>query len=127
MILLSDFLIPEGYQQGLNTLAGAAGGFDVYCLQILSPGELDPTREGTAPGAAPLIGDLRLTDVETGRGAEITITADLINQYKATVAAYIQNLKQFCAARSMSHMLVQSDTDVESLVLDHLRRRGLLR
>lgn len=126
MLVISDFLIPEGYEAGLRLLTG--GGYDTTCLQVLSPGELDPTREGArADGVPILIGDLQLIDVETGRIAEVTLTADLINKYKETVRAYIEKLRTFCAARDMGHILVQSDVDVEELVLEQLRQRGLLR
>jgi hypothetical protein len=147
VVLLSDLLIPPvgAFEPGLKLLASAAartsgGGMDVYVLQTLAPGELDPAREGetppagTAPGQpanaarpAPLLGDLRLNDVETGRSAEVTITPELLEKYRASVKAYIENIARWCAARALNHALVTSDTDVPTLVLDVLRRRGLLR
>ncbi len=145
MIVLSDFLVPEGYQDGLRLLAGgggtgggvggggggAGGGFDTYCLQVLSPGELDPATEGRAeeePGGGPVvIGDLKLTDVETSRTAEVTVTTALLKRYRATVAAYMDELKTFCTARGMSYAMIRSDAQVETLLLDYLRKRGLLR
>jgi hypothetical protein len=132
MLVLSDFLIPppEGYEEGLRFLAGGggAGGFDTYCLQVLSPGEIDPSKEGAREDGTPtLIGDVQLMDVETGRVANVTLTADLLKRYRASVAAYIEKLRAFCAARDMAHLLVQSDVDAEQFVLEHLRSRGLLR
>jgi hypothetical protein len=41
--------------------------------------------------------------------------------------AYCNRLHQFCAQRDMIHMTVKSDMAVDALVLDYLRRRGLLR
>jgi len=158
MLVISDFLIPEGYQDGLRFLSGGSAsvpGFDTYCIQILSPGELDPTLEGAAaprkksaraakatqtPGtsqgddgddanspAGELIGDVRLIDIETHRGAEVTITADVIRKYKASVKAYIDELRTFCAARGMNLVDVRSDMDLETLLLEYLRKRGLVR
>jgi hypothetical protein len=138
VVLLSDFLIPEGYREGLRFLAspgGAGGGgswsgaaFDTYCLQVLSPGELDPSEEGAATeGRGGLLGDLRLTDAETGRTADVTITADLLRRYRESVQRYIADLGAFCAARGMHHLLVRSDSDLPTLLLDVLRRRGMLR
>lgn len=120
MLVLSDFLIQDGYESGLKGLA-AAGGYDSFCLQILSPSEIEPERF-----AQSVTGDLRLTDAETGRAAEVTITAPLIKSYRKRLEQYCADLGAFCAARSMTHMLVRSDTDLETLVLDTLRRRGLL-
>lgn len=130
MVVLSDFLIGEGYEAGLRLLAGGSGGasFDTYCLQVLSPGELDPASEGArADGTPALLGDLQFIDAETGRIAEVTLTAELIKRYKAGVRAYIERLRAFCSARDMVHTLVPSDAEVEDLVLEHFRKRGLLR
>lgn len=137
MVLLSDFLIPEGYQDGLRYLASAGShGYDTYCLQVLSPGEIDPAADGAgrAPAAGAdddpgplLIGDLKLTDAETNNTAEVTITTALLKRYRAAAAAYIAELAAFCTARGMTHALVRSDADLGTLLLDYLRRRGLLR
>jgi hypothetical protein len=127
MVVLSDFLIDEGYEEGLRFLAGG-GGFDTYCMQVLSPGEIDPAQEGVRGDGVPiLVGDLSLMDAETGRVADVTLTADLLKRYRATVARYIETLRSFCAARDMVHMLVRSDADIEHLVLEHLRKRGVVR
>jgi len=123
MVILSDFLYREDLGKGLNYLAaGRDGGFDVYCLQVLSPGELDPALERERG----LVGDLRLTDVETGRAAEITLSAALIKRYKARVDAHCEKLRTLCAARRMSHNVVRSDADVNELLTGYLRRRGLV-
>ncbi|MBC7833722.1 MAG: DUF58 domain-containing protein [Phycisphaerales bacterium] len=125
MVVLSDFFFHEGYEEGLRHLGAgvAGGGFDTWCLQVLSPGELDPGLES----AAGLIGDLRFMDAETGRAAEVTVTADLIRRYRAAVDQYVSTLRSVCASRGMQHMLVPSDTPVQILLLEYLRRRGLLR
>lgn len=123
LVLLSDFLVRDGYRAGLNYLASAGGGgFDVTCLQVLSPGELEPERE--AGGA--VVGDLRLTDAETGLGAEVTVSAALLKRYKQRVAEYIDGLRSACAARGMAHMMLRSDADLGPLLLTYLRRKGLL-
>jgi uncharacterized protein (DUF58 family) len=131
MVLLSDFLIPDGYDEGLRLLSteGAAG-FDTWCLQVLSPGELDPAKEGSGAAASPaptLIGDLELIDAETGRSTNVTLTSELLARYRAATQAYIEKLRAFCAARGMTHLLVPSDASTEDLVMHHLRARGVLR
>lgn len=73
-----------------------------------------------------LVGDLRLTDVETGRGADVTITPDLLRAYLANVERFIAQAKSFCRARGITHLLATSDADVPTLVLHTLRRNGLL-
>ncbi len=124
MVVISDFLIPGGYEQGLKSLA-AAGGYDTYCLQILTPDEVDPSRQlGTTGGT--LLGDLRLTDIETGGATEVTITKELMKRYRERVQEYCDGLGRYCAARAMNHMLVTTDQPIEPLILDTFRRRGLL-
>jgi uncharacterized protein (DUF58 family) len=113
-VVLSDFLMKEGYEQGLRYLIGRQ--YDMYVLQILSPQELDP----------PLAGDLRLVDVEDDDVAEVTISAALLKRYKAALESYCGGLNQFCTRRGVAHVRTSSATAVETLVLDYLRKRGLL-
>ena len=122
MVLVSDFLVREDYREALNYLAGGgSGGFDVYCLQVLSPGEMEPEKESGG-----VIGDLRLTDAETGAAAEVTVSGTLLKKYKQRLAGHIEGVRKACAARDMSHAVFASDTDVAGLILGYLRRRGLL-
>jgi hypothetical protein len=126
MIVLSDFLSEEGtaagYEPGLKALA-AAGGYDTYCVQVLSPGELDPSSL-MAGGGLGVSGDVRLTDVETGRAKEVTVTPELMRRYRRAVEGYIAGLRRFCRSREMEHVLVRTDEDVDRVVVETLRRRG---
>ncbi len=114
MIVISDFFIKEGYETGLRLLSG--GGYDLFCIQVLSPQEIKPD----------IGGDLRLKDCEDGDTAEVTISAPLLKKYHQTLTAYCNRLKEFCARREITCLTVPSDTAVDVLVLDYLRRRGLL-
>ncbi|MEO1585510.1 MAG: DUF58 domain-containing protein [Planctomycetota bacterium] len=115
MVLLSDMLIKEGYDTGLRLLVGR--GYDLFVMQILSPQELEPE----------LAGDLRLKDLEDGDRADITVSAPLLKKYKQNLAAYTTRLREFCARRDITQMTVRSDTPMDTLILDYLRRRGLVR
>ena len=115
MVVLSDFFYKEGYEDGLRMLAGR--GYDVFCMQVLSPQEVEPD----------ITGDLRLRDVEDGDAAEVTISAPLLKRYKANLAAYCDQLRVFCARRDMMLLTVKSDTPIDTLLLDYMRRRGVLR
>jgi hypothetical protein len=120
MVLLSDFLVREDYRDGLNFLAGS-GGYDVHVMQVLSPGELEPEKESGG-----IIGDLRLTDAETGAAAEVTVSGALLKRYKQRLVGHIEGVRKACAARDMSHVMLKSDTDVAGLLLGYLRKRGVL-
>ncbi len=115
MVILSDFMFKDGYEDGLRMLVGH--GYDVFAIQVLSPQEIDP----------PLTGDLKLRDVEDGDLTEVTISAPLIKKYKENLAAYNGQLRDFCARREISYLSVRSDTAIDTLLLDYLRRRGLVR
>lgn len=115
LVLVSDFMVKEGYETGLRLLKGH--GYDLFAIQVLSPQEMQPT----------LGGDLRLKDIEDGDAAEVTISAPLLKKYQQTLNAYCNRLHEFCAQRDIMHMTVKSDTPVDTFVLDYLRRRGLLR
>ncbi len=119
MVVLSDFFMKEGYEQGLRMLVGR--GYDVFAIQVLSPQELEPE------GPEGIAGDLRLRDVEDADLAEITISAPLLKRYKQNLSAYCSQLRDFCARREITCLTVRSDTPIETLLLDYLRRRGLLR
>lgn len=117
MVLISDFMVKEGYETGLRLLRGH--GYDLFAIQVLSPQEMSP---GTTIG-----GDLRLKDIEDGETAEVTISAPLLKKYQQILNAYCNRLHDFCAQRDIVHMTVQSDMAVDTFVLDYLRRRGLLK
>ncbi|MEO1717702.1 MAG: hypothetical protein AAFR76_11385 [Planctomycetota bacterium] len=119
MVLLSDMLIKEGYDTGLRLLVGR--GYDLFVMQVLSPQELEPQASGG------LAGDLRLKDLEDGDRADITVSAPLLKKYKQNLSAYTTRLREFCARRDITQMTVRSDTPMDTLILDYLRRRGLVR
>jgi len=119
MVVLSDLLIKEGYQDGLRLLAGH--GYDLVVLQVLSPQELDPNASGGVGG------DLRLRDVEDRDNAEVTISAPLLKRYKRVLDAYLRDARGFCAARGITHLAIPSDTPMDALLMDYLRKRGVLR
>lgn len=124
VLVISDFIAPGGCTRGLSALGAAEmGGVDTYCLQVLSPGELDPDKER----AQGLAGDLRLTDAESSRVTEVTLSRAVVSKYRAALGAYNDKLKSDCLSRGLAHFLVPSDTPVSTLVLDSLRRGGLLR
>ncbi len=120
-VVITDALFPDGLEQGLSYLVGG-GGVDATLVQALAPGELAPERAAQAG----LVGDLRLTDAETGRGVEVTMSAPIIRQYRQRLEAHLERVQRACAARDIGHLLTPSDADVGELLLGQLRRRGVL-
>ncbi len=118
MVILSDFLFKEGYEKGLRYLAG--GGYDTFCIQMLSPEEIDPGKQGMS-------GDLRLTDLEDEDTAEVTVSAALLKRYQENLTAYCGRLRDFCVRRGIMHVTIDTSVDLDVLLLDYLRKRGLLK
>lgn len=118
MIILSDFLLKQGYERGLRYLAG--GGYDTFAMQVLSPEEIDPASHNVS-------GDLKLVDVEDSDQSEVTITPALLKTYRERLNAYCGQLRDFCVRRGITHVLVDSAVDMDALLMDYLRKRGLLR
>ncbi|MBS0188183.1 MAG: DUF58 domain-containing protein [Planctomycetes bacterium] len=123
-VLMSDLLVEPGLSGAMGALAaGEHGALDAYCLQTLAPAELDPVR-GASMG---LSGDLRLTDVESARGVEVTVSPAAIAAYRAAVEKFVGRCRDECRSRGVAHFLVPTDTPVDRLVVDSLRRGGMMR
>lgn len=120
-ILLSDLFLDDGLEDALTALSGSRG-YDAACLQIIAPSELDPTLERERG----LVGDLRLTDIETGVASEATISKALIERYQEKFAAHQQRCIRACLAREIVHVLVRSDADAAEVLLRTLRERRVL-
>jgi uncharacterized protein (DUF58 family) len=115
LLILSDFLFPEGYAEGLAPIVGR--GFDLGCIQVLDRAEIDPGMEG----------DLILLDSETGAEREVTMSPTLVRRYREDVSAYNESLRGWCHAHRANYTLVTTDMDFRELVMKYLRVQGFLR
>ena len=115
VVIVSDFLDKQGYEEALRYLL--ARNLDLYLIQVFSREETDPE----------LAGDLKLVDCEDEETTEITVSAPLLKRYKATVNAYVSGLRDWCAQRGIVHLATTTDQPFDRLVLNYLRRRGLVR
>ena len=91
----SDFFDKGGYENGLRYVAG--GKYDLFCVQTLSPQEIEPDLQG----------DLKLRDMEDDDMAEVSITQPLIKQYKANLNAYCLALKDYVTRRGGTYLFTQ--------------------
>lgn len=115
VVLITDMMDKEGYESALRMLVGRQ--IDVFVLQVLSQEEIDP----------PLRGDRRLIDVEDGDAAEITVNQFVLDKYQANLKAFLNQIRQYCAKRSIVHVMVPTDTPIETVVTKYLRTRGVVR
>lgn len=117
VIVVSDFWDKGDLADAFRYLAGDK--WDVYLIHLLSPQEVDPLK-------GKVVGDLRLTDLEDGDVAEVSVNPALIKKYKATLQAYCNHIKDQAHRRGLAYMISESDVPFETLVLKYLRQRGLL-
>jgi hypothetical protein len=114
-VVLSDFLLPQGYQSGLKTLA--ARGFEVTAIQVLDRHELQPD----------LVGDLKLVDAENRSTREVTMGSGLLRTYKRDMETYCAELRAFCLRYGMNYLQVSNDVPIDVAILRLVRGVGLVK
>jgi len=115
LVLITDLMEKSGYETALRYLV--AQQMDVYVIHVLSPEEVNPDVKG----------DLKLVDCEDADIAEITVSRPLLERYKRTLASYVEGAREFCTRRGMSYLMTSTETPIDQLVANYLRRRGLVR
>lgn len=115
VVVLSDFLNPEGYEQGLKSLSNR--GSEVHAVQILSEEELEPSSYG----------DLKVIDSETGAEQEVSFGRYRLKTYQDTVQKYCHRLREFCQSRGVCYRLVNSHTSIDDFLLKTMRSGGMWR
>jgi uncharacterized protein (DUF58 family) len=114
LILVSD-LMDDGWREGIQCLAERQ--YEITILHLLAHQELDPELEG----------DLKLIDTETGHAVQVTADADLLARYRARVKTWQSEWVQFCTARAIHYVPIDSAQSFEELLLSILRKQGVLR
>lgn len=115
VVLISDLLDKHGFDAGLRYLV--ANQMDVFLIHVLAAEEVEPE----------LAGDLQLVDVEDGDVADVTISAPLLKRYKANVDQYCAAVRDFCTRRGITYLFTTNQTPFEQLILNYLRRSGLVK
>ena len=113
VVFVSDLLDPAA-DKIIRELA--ATGSELVILHVLSPEELDPQLEG----------DLRLVDVETGDGIDVTVDLATVDAYKKRLSDWKAGFADLAAKRRASYVDLSSDTNLADLMFAELRRRRVL-
>jgi hypothetical protein len=66
-------------------------------------------------------------DAERGGRREVVVTGDLLRQYRAFLERRAQRLRTTCVRHEAGYARVPTDTPFEDVILELLRRRGLVR
>lgn len=115
VVLISDLLDKQGYAEALRYLT--ARRMDVYVVHMLSREELQPD----------VTGDLRLIDCEDQEAVEITVGEPLLAAYHRTLQEFLAEVREFCGRRGLNYLFVDNGLPVERLIVDLLRRQGLVK
>jgi hypothetical protein len=86
-------------------------------VQVLAREELDPKYQG----------ELRLIDSETQQAREVSLTGQLLEEYRKSVRQYQQDLTSFAYGRGISFLGIEAEQSVESIVFQVFRQAGIVR
>lgn len=114
VVILSDFLCPGGFEEGLGFLQ--YHGHEVFCIQI----------QDDRDQRCPLKGDVDLQCVETGAVQRVTITARLAAEYEQAVRTWNATLRRTCAQRGIGLAATTADVPFDEVIRSILRRGGLV-
>ena len=111
-VVISDLLL-DGWRDGLRALVSA--GYQTNVMHIVCPEEIVPADTG----------DLELVDSETGERMEIYLGREGTAEYGRRVQSWLAETASYCQSQGVSYLRVMSNADVERVLLDTLRRRGV--
>ncbi|MAT14208.1 MAG: DUF58 domain-containing protein [Planctomyces sp.] len=111
-ILLSDFLTFGDLAKPFNMLYSR--GLEIMGVQILGPSEINPDVNG----------DIRLVDSEFGSTLDISSAGDLLELYQEHRLALEERLAMQCRKRSGRFISLSSESTVEQVLFDRMRREG---
>jgi uncharacterized protein (DUF58 family) len=116
-VIATDFFDRRGFEAALRYLLSGGVQGEVFVLHVLAPQEIDPT----------LTGDLKLVDVEDGVEADVSISAPLLKTYRRNLDAFRTEIKDFASKRGMHYVFSSTGVPFQVLILEYLRKRGLLK
>jgi uncharacterized protein (DUF58 family) len=116
VVVVSDLLTPSGVSSGLEALQVAKQA-DIVMLHVVSPEEMEPR----------LSGELELVDAETNEVLELGVSLETLAAYRDRFAAWLDERENECRTRGIRYVRVRTDRPVTSVILDDLRRGGVLR
>jgi uncharacterized protein (DUF58 family) len=115
VVVLSDLFAADGALDGLTALLGK--GCEVALLHVLTAEEVDPS----------LAGDLRLVDSETGQTQEVSLEPGMLKLYRRRLEEWREGIRNDCTRRGIHYVSVQTDRPWEKVILEDLRRLGVVK
>lgn len=114
VVVLSDFLFPGGFEEGLRYLQ--YHNHQVFCLQVQDEND---TR-------CDLKGDIELQCVETDNRRRVTVTSREAKLYEQAVVDWNERLRQCCSRSGIGLASTSTAPPFETVIQGLLRRGGLV-
>ncbi|HEU4964595.1 MAG TPA: DUF58 domain-containing protein [Bacilli bacterium] len=114
VVLLSDFLFQDGYEEAIRRLQLQR--HQIVVVQVLAREELDP----------PFMGDVHLIDSETGGGKEVALSPHVVDRYRQAVADYTTELQDYCRRRGLYYALLPADESLEDAFFRRMVTAGVI-
>jgi len=113
-VVVSDLMDPAGWQEPLARLQ--AHGQEVWCLLVTD-------RRGLLPEAD---GEWVLADAETGERLAVCLGPEVRRRLRATAERFGAEVRAWCLGRGIGYAEAPVEVPADALVLDVLRREGLV-
>lgn len=113
-VVLSDLLTNE-WDVGVRRLPARQGELSV--LHVLDPTDLDPD----------LSGDLELVDTETGAQVDVSLSSNVLAEYRELADRWVADVAARVAATGGAYLRVFTTDDLERVLLGRARETGVLR
>ena len=115
-VVISDFLTDNDYESAINHLADKKR--DVFCIQVLSPDELNPK----------IRGKVHLYDSEDAEKTyRKNIKRDIMQAYRKALKYATDRIDNLCASRGASYLLVSSEENMGDIFFGRMVEREVLK
>ncbi|MBO5262159.1 MAG: DUF58 domain-containing protein [Clostridia bacterium] len=115
-VIISDFLTDNDYESAINHLADKRR--DVFCIQVLSPDELNPK----------LRGKVHLFDSEDAtRIYRKNIKKDIMKAYRKALEFATNRINDLCASRGANYLLVSSEDKMGDVFFGKMVEKEVLK
>lgn len=115
-VIISDFLTDNNYENAINHLADKRR--DVFCIQVLSPDELNPK----------IRGKVHLYDSEdVGKTYRKNIKKEIMRAYRKALEYVTERINNVCATRGANYLLVSSEDQMGDVFFGKMVEKEVLK
>ena len=115
-VIISDFLTDNDYESAINHLADKKR--DVFCIQVLSPDELNPK----------IRGKVHLYDSESAEKIyRKNIKKDIMQAYRKALEYVQERIGTVCASRGAHYLLVSSEDSMGDVFFGRMVEKEVLK